>query len=156
MQHRMKTHQLTAEQTVQVLERAVTGCLATVNQNGSPYVVPVHFVYYEGNIYIHGLPKGQKIDNIKRYPAVSMTVFEMNGLLLDPDGKPCDTNTSYSSAVISGRAALIDNLELKEKILKNIVVKYTPDLSERPLPENMVRGTAVIQISIDELTGKYY
>ncbi|MBO0533034.1 pyridoxamine 5'-phosphate oxidase family protein, partial [Clostridium botulinum] len=41
-------------------------------------------------------------------------------------------------------------------VLQKIVEKYTPHLTDAPLPENMVRGTAVIRISIAELTGKYY
>ncbi|WP_312642506.1 pyridoxamine 5'-phosphate oxidase family protein [Hydrogenoanaerobacterium sp.] len=88
MQHRMKTHRLTKEQVNNLLSQTQTGCLATLNTNGSPYVTPIHFLYLDNAIYIHGLPKGQKIDNIKANSNVSMTVYEMGGLLLDPDVSP--------------------------------------------------------------------
>ena len=156
MQHRMKTHPLSQEQIDMLLSSATTGSLATLNSDGSPYVTPVHFLHSDGTIYLHGLPKGKKIDNIKADPRVSMTVYEMDSLLLDPDEKPCDTNTKYQSVIISGTAVLIDDMERKKEILGGIVGKYTPHLAHKELPDNMVKGTAVIKINIQEITGKYY
>lgn len=156
MQNRMKTHPLAEEQIEQLLFRVPTGSLSTLNNDGSPYVTPIHFVRIDRFIYFHGLPKGQKIDNIKKDPRVSMTVYEMDGLLLDEEGKPCDTNTKYQSVIISGTAAVIDDIEEKKTALLEIVKKYTPQLADSPMPENMVKGTAVVQIQIDSITGKYY
>lgn len=156
MQHRMKSNPLTAEQVDQLLSRALTGSLATLNSDGSPYVAPVHFISYNGSIYFHGLPKGQKIDNINADPRVSMTIYEMDGLLLDPDGKPCDTNTRYQSIILAGTASLIDDAETKRSILTEIVKKFTPQFAANALPDNMVKGTAVVEIRVTSITGKYY
>lgn len=156
MQHRMKTHPLTKEKMDKLLSSTATGSLATLNNDGSPYVIPVHFLYYNDAIYIHGLPKGQKIDNIKADPRISMTVYEMDSILLDPNEKPCDTNTKYESVVVSGKAILVDDLEHKKEVLVGIVKKYTPHLAQKELPDNMVKGTAVIKIEMQALTGKYY
>ncbi len=156
MQHRMKTHLLTKYAIDQLLIHSAAGSLSTLNSDGSPYVIPVHYLYHNGAVYIHGLPKGQKLDNIKADSRVSMAVYEMEGLLLDPEGKPCDTNTKYQSVILSGKAALLEDVEQKRAILSEIVKKYTPHLAAAPLPENMVKGTAVIEVQILEMTGKYY
>ncbi|WP_258106867.1 pyridoxamine 5'-phosphate oxidase family protein [Christensenella minuta] len=156
MQHRMKTHLLEANQIEALLLGAQTGCIATVNLDGTPYVTPIHFVYQNGMIYFHGLPKGQKIDNIKANPSISMTVYEMDSLLLDPDGRPCDTNTKYQSVIITGTAHILDDIQQKKDILTYIVQKYTPHLEKADLPNNMVKGTAVVEIKIQSITGKYY
>lgn len=156
MQHRMKTHPLTKDQIDNLLFQTQTGCLATLNTNGAPYVTPVHFLYLNNEIYIHGLPKGQKIDNIKVNSSVSMAVYEMGCLLFDPDDKPCDTNTKYQSVIIVGTAVILEDMEHKKKILNGIVQKYTPHLTDKHLPENMLKGTAVIKIDILDITGKYY
>lgn len=156
MQHRMKTHPLTKDEIDNLLDKTQTGSLATLNTNGLPYVIPVHYIYINNLIYIHGLPKGQKIDNIKSNSSVSMTVYEMEGLLLDPNGDPCNTNTKYQSVIIDGTAVLLKDIEQKRSALSSFIKKYTPHLLNKPLPENMVKGTAVIQISIDKITGKYY
>lgn len=154
MQHRMKTHQLTKEQMEALLSSASTGSLATLGSGGSPYVTPVHFLYLGGAVYIHGLPKGQKLDNIRADSRVGMAVYEMDGLLHDPDGQPCNTNTKYESVILSGDASLVGDMEAKREVLAGIVKKYTPHLDG--LPETMVAGTAVIKIEIREMTGKYY
>lgn len=156
MQHRMKTHPLTQEQIEQLLVSTQTGNLATINMDGTPYVTPVHFLYFSNAVYIHGLPKGQKINNIKLNNDVSMAIYQMDCLLFDPDGKPCDTNTKYQSVIIQGKATLLEDTEQKKQILNGIVEKYTPQLSGSPLPDNMLRGTAVIKIDVLDITGKYY
>ncbi|CVK19430.1 pyridoxamine 5'-phosphate oxidase family protein [Sporomusa sphaeroides] len=156
MQYRMKTHMLTEVAIKELLVRTAMGSLATLNDDGTPYVIPVHYLYYNGSIYVHGLPKGQKIGNIKANPCVCMTVYEMDSLRLDPEGKPCDTNTKYQSVILSGKASLVEDIEHKREVLIEIVKKYTPQLAQKALPENMVNGTAVIQIQILDITGKYY
>lgn len=156
MQYRMKTHQLSEEKIRQLLERSQTGSLVTLNSDGTPYVTPIHFVHYKNAIFVHGLPKGKKLDNIANDPRVGFCVYEMDMLLLDPNGNPCDTNTKYESVIISGIAKLVDNLEEKSNVLKEIVKKYTPHLVNSEIPSNMIKATAVIRIDLSEITGKYY
>ncbi len=156
MQNRMKSNQLNDTQIKNLLDKVETGTLATVDTDGNPYAVPVHFAYVDETIMIHGLPKGQKIDNIKANPNVSFTAYDMNHLILDENGDPCNTNTKYQSVVIFGKASLETDLEKKYEALMEIVKKYTPQLSDRTLPDNMVRGTAVLKIDIRKITGKFY
>jgi nitroimidazol reductase NimA-like FMN-containing flavoprotein (pyridoxamine 5'-phosphate oxidase superfamily) len=85
-----------------------------------------------------------------------MTVYEVDSLLLDPDEKPCDTNTKYESVIVSGKAIFVDNLEIKKGVLAGIVEKYTPHLIGKKLPDNMVMSTAVVKIEVQNMTGKYY
>ena len=156
MQNRMKNHQLTEVEINELLEKAEIGSLATLNLDGSPYIIPIHFIYYNSKIYAHGLPKGKKIDNIINDSRVSFCAYEMENLLLDPNGEPCETNTKYKSVIISGESNIIEDLELKNNILREIVKKYTPQLVDNEIPDSMVKGTAVIRIDILSITGKYY
>ncbi|SHI51240.1 hypothetical protein SAMN05444401_0867 [Clostridium amylolyticum] len=152
----MKTHQLTDEKIKNLLLRVQTGSFSTINTDGTPYTTPVHFVYMDNQIYIHGLPKGQKIDNSIRNDKIGFLAYDMQGFLLDPNGAVCDTNTEYESVIITGNATLVEDIEAKRIGLQNIVQKYTPHLADLILPEPMIKGTAVIQINILEVTGKYY
>ncbi|WP_400208963.1 pyridoxamine 5'-phosphate oxidase family protein [Candidatus Methanomassiliicoccus intestinalis] len=156
MQHRMKTHPLEASQINDLLCKVQTGCIATLNADGTPYVTPIHFIYENGSLYFHGLPEGQKISNIKANPHISLTAYVMDSFLLDPEGKPCDTNTKYQSVIVAGTAAILDDLQQKRNILTAIVKKYTPHLADTALPDNMVKGTAVVEITVQSITGKYY
>ena len=151
----MKTHQLDEEQITAILAKAQVGHIATINkENGYPYVVPVHFVYFDGKIYIHGLVKGQKVSNILANEKVCFETYFMKGLILDE--KPWDVNTEYESVVIMGKASIIKDPDLKLTALHKIVEKYTPNLSGIEFPDNVIRGTGVIEITVEECTGKYY
>ena len=155
MQGRMKRHQLTKEEIETLLLSTKIGRIATQNENGFPYITPVHYVLVEGKIYIHGLSKGQKISNIA---ANDMVCFEVEwmGDLVFKGPSSCNTNTNFESVVIFGTAAVIADMDRKREILKAIVQKYTPELVHLEFPDNMMKATAVIEITPVETTGKYY
>ena len=46
--------------------------------------------------------------------------------------------------------------EHKKEVLYEIIRKYTPHLTQKEIPDNMLRGTAVIKIEITRKSGKYY
>lgn len=154
MQNRMREHQLNEGQIKEILIKAAVGNFATIDEKGFPYVVPVHFVYYEDKIYIHGLPKGQKINNLNANEKVGFGINEMKSLLMGDSA--CDVNTEYESIIITGTAKLVTDYCLKENILDKIVDKYTPIFSQSKLPDNMIKGTGIIEISVLSCTGKYY
>ena len=92
MQARMKEHPLTAEQMDCLLDAAQVGHLATLGENGFPYVTPVHFVRMNGRVYFHGLAAGQKLKNLR---ADSRVCFEVEGPhQYIQASTPCDTNTA--------------------------------------------------------------
>lgn len=154
MQKRMQLHQLNNIEIENLLRDQSVGRLGTLNLDGFPYVVPVHFVYHKGKIYIHGLTKGQKVDNIKLNPKVCFEIDHMSKLI--PDIKPCGVNTAYQSVIIMGNAQFIEEKEQKEIALNQIVSKYTPQLSGKDFPERMIALTSIIEITIIECSGKYY
>lgn len=154
MQARMKQNQLSAEAVDQLMSKQAVGHLGTLNTDGFPYVVPVHFVKTGNEILIHGLNLGQKLANIKANGKVCFEVEEMAGLILDD--KACDVNTKYQSVIAFGQAQLVEETAEKVAALDKIVAKYTPQLSGQQFPENMLKGTGVIKITIESITGKYF
>ncbi|ABN07176.1 pyridoxamine 5'-phosphate oxidase-related, FMN-binding protein [Methanocorpusculum labreanum Z] len=153
----MKDHQLSEEEITYLLENAASGVLGTSDADGSPYCVPVHFVYLDKKIYIHGLTAGEKTENIQRDPRVCFTVYRMGELLYSAEAKsPCSVNTAYQSVVVKGSAILVDDLQAKREILDAVVKKYTPQLACLSMQETAVMQTAVIVITPAICTGKYY
>ncbi len=154
MEGRMKEHQLTKEEIDLLLQESKMGHLGTQNEDGFPYVTPVHFAYTGDCIYIHGLNRGQKLANIKANDKICFETADMEGLILDD--KACDVNTKYKSVIIFGTAAMVEEKEEKIEALNKVVGKYTPHLLGQEYPENMLKGTGVIKIIIKTVTGKYY
>lgn len=154
MQARMKMNQLTPLQINEQLISEKVGRIGTSNLDGTPYIVPVHFVLHQDRIYIHGLSKGQKIENIKSNNNVCFEVDCMRGLIMHEE--PCHVNTSYQSVIINGIARLVTCDDTKKKILNLIIDKYTPSLSRKELPLQTVMKTSIIEIEILNCTGKYF
>ncbi len=154
MQKRMQEHPLSPEQIRQLLHTAPVGVLTTMNSEGYPYSTPVHFLYHQNKIYIHGLARGEKINNLSARPQVGFTVYNMQGLLLGDS--PCQTNTAYESVIMTGTARLIQQIEQKGDILSHIVAKYTPHLKGQTLPASAIAATAIIEMIPRTCSGKYY
>lgn len=152
----MKNHMMTTEQMVSILAEAPVASFAVSAPEAVPYIVPVHFVYEDGKIYIHSRPAGKKMDILQQNTSVCLCAYHMDRLILDAHDNPCNTNTQYESVIVSGNALLVQSEEEKARILRAIVQKYTPHLSAKELPPAMVKRTAVIQIDVTEMTGKYY
>lgn len=151
----MKQHQLNAAEITEILNKAEVGRIATNDPNGFPYIVPVHYVYWNEKIYIHGLIKGQKITYLKQDSKVGFEVDEMGDILPDTT-IVCNTNTEFRSVIILGNAEMTDEPELKKEVLKRIVGKYTPQLSDMEFPSSMFKATGIIEIAPLAITGKYY
>lgn len=80
----------------------------------------------------------------------------MLGLLYEDIDVACDVNVKYNSVIVLGHARLLTDIGAKREILNRIVNKYTPQFSGKVLPDNMVKCTGVIEVEIQEYTGKYY
>ncbi len=157
MQPNTRKHLLTPEQNESLLLSQHVGHLATVNPEGHPYVTPVHYVYMDGKIYIHGLGAGQKVENLRRNPLVGFEIQDCGDYKISPTAKTaCNVNTEYESVIITGRASLVDDASLKEAVLWAFVRKYVPSLEALPMPAASIGNTCVIEILIESMTGKYY
>jgi nitroimidazol reductase NimA-like FMN-containing flavoprotein (pyridoxamine 5'-phosphate oxidase superfamily) len=157
MQKAMKENQLTAEQRDSLLDRQHVGHFATINEDGHPYVAPMHYVYMDGKIYMHGLAEGQKIENLKRNSLVGFEIQDCGEMKISKTAKTaCNVNTEYESVIITGTAKLTDDFETKKSVLWAIVKKYVPEMEKFPMPDGRINGTVVIEIEIESITGKYY
>ncbi|MCD8026789.1 MAG: pyridoxamine 5'-phosphate oxidase family protein [Clostridiales bacterium] len=139
-----------------LLERAKAGRISTIGADGYPYTVAVHFVMINGNVYFHGLGRGEKLDNIQNNNKVCFEVDEYTRLMADGLKSPCDADAEYESVVIRGKAVILDNFDLKKKVLTEIIRKFAPHLENLAMPDARIKGTAVVQITPNSVTGKYH
>ena len=94
MQHRMKEFSMTPEATFALLGRGQVGVLSTSGADGAPYGVPVHYLWQDGKLWFHGLPAGEKLENIARDHRVCFTVWEFGGILTEGAENPCQADAA--------------------------------------------------------------
>lgn len=155
-----------------IIDKAEFGTLATLNEDGSPYCIPISIARQDNKIYIHFAYEANKIENIKRNPKLSMSfagnLHNPNPITQEEFGKTMESpgtigkmvstkfTTEFESAVIFGTAKIVE--DRNEKVLGMKLI------SEKYVPENMayfdvaidasLHRTCVIRIDIEKVTGK--
>lgn len=156
MQHRMREWAMEPADIRDFLTHTPVGRVSTVGADGYPYTVAVHFVCLNGKFYFHGLPAGEKLDNISRCSKVCFEADELSAVLTGGVTSPCDADAVYRSVVARGDARVLTDPTEKCAVLSAIVEKYFPAGLELPMEDKSVNGTAVVEITPVSLTGKYH
>ncbi|MDR3209453.1 MAG: pyridoxamine 5'-phosphate oxidase family protein [Oscillospiraceae bacterium] len=141
------------EENAHLLDTSAVGTLATLDADGSPYAVPVHFAALDGKVYIHGGAHGRKYENLLRRNRVCFTAWDLRGYTRADNPEPCRTGTSYRSVVLNGTAALVEDAALKRRVLRALAVKYSPEKDADNMPDAAVARTCVVELH-GELTEK--
>jgi uncharacterized protein len=148
-----------SKEMVRVLASTNIGRLATVDAEGYPYITPVNFVYYEGCVYFHCAPQGEKLDNLARSPRVCFEVDIPLAYLeveFNPEKNPCRTHQFYHSVIIRGTARVVADGDLKTTVLNALVAKHEGN-NDFPAvtPESSSYKTCrVVEIRPERMTGK--
>jgi uncharacterized protein len=138
---------------VALLEQSPVGRIATVNPRGIPVIKPVNFLYLDRKLYIHSSMKGEKIRDIQRGSPICFEVDEPIAYRA-AGGLACKAGYYYRSIIIKGNANLENDPNRKKKILERLMEKYQPEGGYKEISEEVLKKTAVIKISIYEITGK--
>jgi nitroimidazol reductase NimA-like FMN-containing flavoprotein (pyridoxamine 5'-phosphate oxidase superfamily) len=134
---------LTENLSKKLLKNQKIGRLGCVLEGNKPYVVPVAYLFEEGNIYIHSFP-GQKISAMRQNPKVCLQVDEL-----------ADDGFEWQSVIVFGEFEEIRGREKKTKILYSFYEKFprfTP-VEANLDAENSLQSVIVFCINIEHLTG---
>ena len=142
-----------------ILSLTNIGRLATNGQDGYPYITPVNFVSFEGNIYFHCAPKGEKLDNLMRDPHVCFEVDVPLSYLdigLDPSRPICNLHQYYHCVIIRGKASAVKDSALKVATLNTLIIKHEKTENFNQVTENMsaYKACEVIEIKPISVTAK--
>lgn len=136
-----------------LLERSPVGRIATINPKGFPVIKPVNFLYWNGKIYIHSSTKGEKTRDIRRGSPVCFELDEPIAYVA-ANGPACKANYLFRSVILKGKAVLVNGEGKKTQILERLMEKYQPEGGYEDMAPEILKKTAVIEMSICEMTGK--
>jgi nitroimidazol reductase NimA-like FMN-containing flavoprotein (pyridoxamine 5'-phosphate oxidase superfamily) len=148
------------DKIIEFLNSRPAGRVASIDKNGYPQVIPMNFVYYDGVIYMHSHPFGEKLDNIRRNPNVGFEVDQHICFLPSYYFHPTDASqadTLYISVVIKGKAHIVYDNKEKASALNALMEKYQKEGRYEALDANMpsVHEVAIIKVMPTEMRGKY-
>ena len=135
---RRKKQQLSEQECTQILDKELSGVLATFGDEGYPYIVPLNYYYENSKVYFHCAKTGHKINTIKKNSNVSFA-------------------TSFRSVIVFGKVRIIEDDEQKRVAIRRIAKKYAPKNSEQRLHDEIARdwqSLCILELTIEHMSGK--
>lgn len=125
-----------------------------------PYIVPLNYVWHEGNIYFHGATIGRKMDMIQENANATFVVSENFGTIANPI--PAETDTAFLSVMLFGKVEIVNDLAEATSTLQQLLNKYVPGYYKTRLSANHVERyvsslgskTVVFKLVTSEITAK--
>ncbi len=147
---RRRDRALSEAEALQLLQEAEWGVLATVDEAGWPYAVPMNHAVVGEDLIIHCATVGHKLANLAFNPKASYCVVTQAETL------PLELSTRYASAIVFGRAELLTDEGEKRAALRALGQRFArehPDLVDREIDQDLFR-TAVVRLHMERVTGK--
>jgi nitroimidazol reductase NimA-like FMN-containing flavoprotein (pyridoxamine 5'-phosphate oxidase superfamily) len=151
-----RTDKLMSDERVrEMISRAYSGRLATVGPDGWPYIVPLLFVWINGEIWVHNTrARGHLRANVDHESRVCFELDDPGQVF--PYGRfECDTSVAYRSVVVFGRIRVVEDRRQKEAFFDALMGKYGNASWNRPksfFPR--LDQVTVYAIAIERMTGK--
>jgi uncharacterized protein len=139
----------------ELLSGGYCGHLATVSPDGSPYICPLLYVWFDGQVWLHNTSAhGHLQANVRRDPRVCFEVA-VPGTVFAYGRYECDTSIEYRSIVAFGRVTIVEERERKSRFFDALMAKYHPNDATRPrgfYPR--LDGVTVYALAVERITGK--
>lgn len=148
---RRTKQQLSRQECLDILSAATHGVLAVHGDGGYPYAVPMSYVLWEDRIYLHCAGEGHKLDAVKANGKVSFCVVAQDDVI------PETYSTDYRSVIVFGRAAVVEDPEVKRAAIIRLAKKYAPDNSPAHMNTEIDDSFArlvVLEITPEHISGK--
>ena len=146
---RRRLQQLPEDRALKIFSEASAAVLA-LSSDDYPYAVPVSFVVFNGNIFIHGAPMGLRETLMKKHPKVSLCVIEKDEII------PEKLTTHFRSVIVFGTASFVTEPQAKREALMALAQKYSSGFEKEAQEEvnRTLSYVSVAQIKIEHITGK--
>jgi uncharacterized protein len=139
----------------EMLASGFSGHLATVGEDGSPYCIPLLYIWMDGEVYVHTTSaRGHFRANIDREPRVCFEIDEPEQVF-DYGRFECDSGLAYRSVILFGKIRVAEDKAAKQRFCEALMAKYGKPDTTRPkgfFPRLDV--ITVYAISVERITGK--
>lgn len=149
---RKKESEMPKEGAASVLKNGEYGILSTMSKDGTPYGVPINYVFEGDEIFIHGANEGHKMDNMLHNSDVCFTVVGKATFI------PERSTTAYESAIVFGKASMVTSDDEKKEIMGKFIKRFLPYAPYDEVMKGVGQAIAlhgVVGIKITGMSGKF-
>jgi len=151
----MRTSIITEKVEIEDIINQCDVCFLGITElDGTPYVIPMNFGYFDEEIILHSGPEGKHLELLEQNNRVCVTFCSERKLVYQHPDVACSYSMLAKSVVCKGSVTFIDNLEEKVKALNLTMKNYT----ERPFKYSKpaLMNVKVWKIKVEQMTAKSF
>jgi nitroimidazol reductase NimA-like FMN-containing flavoprotein (pyridoxamine 5'-phosphate oxidase superfamily) len=151
--------QMSDQDTREFLRRQCVAHVGTCDAAGWPYVVPLMYVYQDGDLlYLHTGPhQGHFLANIRENPRICIQVNE-TGTMQRGQPSPCNSALVYKSAIAYGTVRVVDGPSVNQQktwFLDGLLERLNEPMSVYQQPGYpMLDRIILYEVALEIITGK--
>ncbi|HSZ13531.1 MAG TPA: pyridoxamine 5'-phosphate oxidase family protein [Solirubrobacteraceae bacterium] len=137
-----------------ILDEALIAHLGIVDEHGQPFVTPTLHARSGDVVYCHGSTASRTLRALAAGAPTCLTVSLIDGLVLARSAMHHSAN--YRSAMLIGRATVVEDPDEKRAALRAVVEHIVPGRWQdvRAPTDNELKATSVLALAIDEASAK--
>lgn len=150
----MRTHFIEERSQIDEILKQCKTCFVAMSLDDIPYLLPMNFAIEGDRVILHSAQSGRMWDTIKKNPRVCINWNLGEELAWQDEQVGCSYRVKSKSVIVEGTAEFVDDLEEKERLMKQFMTQY----SDLPFKFNApaIRNVGVILVHIDKLTAKEF
>ncbi|MFT3754294.1 MAG: pyridoxamine 5'-phosphate oxidase family protein [Paludibacter sp.] len=125
-----------------------------VEEDGTPYVIPMNFGYMDNQIILHSGPEGKHLNLLKLNNRICVTFCTKHKLVYQHPDVACSYSMTSKSVVCKGSVTFVEDIREKEELMNVLMKNYT----DRPFKYSTpaLTNVKVWRVTVDEMTGKSF
>ncbi len=139
---------------IDFIEKVIKNCdvcfVGMVDENSTPYVLPMNFGYMDKTVYLHSAPDGRKIDILNSNSNVCITFSTDSELVFQHQQVACSYRMRSTSVIITGMVEFVEDDAGKIEVLDILMENYSVDNFKYSKPA--VRNVKVWKVKADTIT----
>ena len=151
----MRTSYIVEKDELQTIINQCDICfVGMVEEDGTPYVIPMNFGYRNQEIILHSGPHGKHLGLLELNNRVCITFCTEHKLVFQHPDVACSYSMTSRSVLCKGAVSFVEDLTEKEELLNLLMQNYT----DRPFKYSVpaLKNVKVWRVSVDEMTGKSF
>jgi len=150
----MRTHFIHDRKEIETILKLCKTCYVAMSDDNFPYVLPMNFALDGDRVILHSAQSGRMWETIRKNPKVCINWTLGEELAWQDEKVGCSYRVKSKSVIVEGNAEIIDDMEEKERIMRQFMTQY----SELPFKfsEPAIRNVGILLVPMSKLSAKEF
>lgn len=138
----------------QIIDQCKICFVGLTANDGSPYVIPMNFAYYQDLVILHSAPIGSHVDMLARDNRICITFCTDGTLVFQHPDVACSYRMDSKSVICKAEVSFEEDLIKKEELLNIFMKKYSDKEFTYSLPA--LKNVKLWVATVNGMTGKAF